>query len=298
MAHQTWLTRSRSWRWVTIGLLALGAGGLAFSDLTSASGDPAAPAPAASPGAAERAQESPNKVAPAEPAPDAAALPAASAGPASLPIPAKILRYAERLVRQYDTNGDGRLQKDEWEKIHGNPPMVDADHDGVITVDEFAQYISRYGQLHRIHLFQPAADVTPPPSLFRPGGSGSAQESSTEEKAEPAPVDIANAPQMPTPAAAEDAADRVVRRAPRSARKYYISRANLPPGLPEWFTGRDADGDGQITMAEFAPSPSRSEILEFNRYDTNRDGVITARELLGLSKSKPADKDASERSAR
>ena len=205
-------------------------------------------------------------------------------------MPAKILRYSERLVHQYDTDGDGRLQKAEWEKMRGNPGAIDTNRDGVITVDELAQFIRRYGQMHRIHLSQPTAEATPPPSLFRPSGSGPGREGAEGDKSEPAPVDIANVPEMSGPAAAEDASDRVVRHAPRLNRKFYVSRANLPPGLPDWFTARDADGDGQITMAEFAPNPSRSDILEFSRYDTNRDGVITLRELIG--KAKTAEKSA------
>jgi len=253
--------------WGTIGLIALGTGGFALPGIIEAGGD-----------------RTPS---------DSAADTASTATPTgSVSIPAKILRYAERLVRQYDTNGDSRLQKDEWEKVRGNPRSIDADRDGVINVDEFAQHIRRYGQLHRIHLFQLNAEAAAPASLFRPAGNGPSREPSGEEKAEPSPIDIAGVPEMPGPAAAEGASDRVVRRGSQAARKYHVSRANLPPGLPEWFTARDADGDGQITMAEFAPNPSRADILEFNRYDTNHDGVITARELLGLAKSKPADKSA------
>jgi Ca2+-binding EF-hand superfamily protein len=242
--------------------------------------------------------ESPSKVTQPEQTAEAASATTSPVRKRGFPVPAKTLRYAERLVHQYDSNGDGSLQKEEWQKVHGNPQQVDANRDGVITVDEFAQYIARYGQLHRIHLFQPAAEVNLPPSLFRPSSSVPSSEAlaSGEEKAEPEPVSIDSAPQMPTPAAAEDASDRVVRRAPRANHKFHVSRASLPAGLPEWFTTRDADGDGQITMAEFAPSPSRSDIQEFNRYDRNRDGVITARELIGSAK--PAAKSAADRPAR
>jgi hypothetical protein len=198
---------------------------------------PKVPTSAAAGSSAGSAAAAQNPAAP-EPAPE----------PLGEPVPAKILRYAERLVQQYDANGDGVLQKDEWQKVRGSPDRIDANRDGLISVNEFAQYIYRYGQ------------------------------------------SIANAPAMPTPAAAEDASDRVVHRAPRLPQKFHVSRASLPPGLPEWFTTRDADGDGQITMPEFAPSPSRADVVEFNRFDRNHDGVITAEELVGPGK--PAGKGA------
>jgi hypothetical protein len=51
-------------------------------------------------------------------------------------------------------------------------------------------------------------------------------------------------------------------------------------GLPEWFLRKDADGDGQVTMAEYAKDCTPAEAAEFDRLDLNRDGVITAAECL------------------
>jgi len=57
-------------------------------------------------------------------------------------------------------------------------------------------------------------------------------------------------------------------------------------GLPDWFLKYDADGDGQVTMAEYAHGREWTpELLnEFNRYDLNHDGVITAAECLKVEK--------------
>jgi hypothetical protein len=66
-------------------------------------------------------------------------------------------------------------------------------------------------------------------------------------------------------------------------RSYRFRRASelLPPGLPDWFASHDANGDGQVAMAEYSSSWSDSEVREFNRYDLNHDGLITPRECLG-----------------
>jgi Ca2+-binding EF-hand superfamily protein len=58
----------------------------------------------------------------------------------------------------------------------------------------------------------------------------------------------------------------------------------LPKGLPDWFTAKDADGDGQVSMAEFAADWTPAKVAEFSRYDLNGDGIITASECLKAEK--------------
>jgi hypothetical protein len=54
----------------------------------------------------------------------------------------------------------------------------------------------------------------------------------------------------------------------------------LPEGLPEWYAQRDANGDGQVMMHEFAVSWSDRVVRDFQQFDLNRDGVITAAECV------------------
>jgi hypothetical protein len=56
--------------------------------------------------------------------------------------------------------------------------------------------------------------------------------------------------------------------------------------LPEWFLERDADGDGQLTLAEFAPQATAAQVAQFRQMDLNQDGVVTAVECV---RGKPAD---------
>jgi EF hand len=61
---------------------------------------------------------------------------------------------------------------------------------------------------------------------------------------------------------------------------YRFSKATdkLPTGLPSWFTSRDTNKDGQVSMSEYSRSVSESMVSEFRRFDTNDDGIITAKE--------------------
>ncbi len=63
-------------------------------------------------------------------------------------------------------------------------------------------------------------------------------------------------------------------------RSYRFSKAidKLPTGLPSWFTSRDSNRDGQVSMSEYSRSVSQSMVSEFRRYDANDDGMITAKE--------------------
>jgi Ca2+-binding EF-hand superfamily protein len=54
----------------------------------------------------------------------------------------------------------------------------------------------------------------------------------------------------------------------------------LPDGLPDWFLRSDTDGDGQISMSEFAHTWTAEKAREFARYDLNGDGIITPKECL------------------
>ena len=58
----------------------------------------------------------------------------------------------------------------------------------------------------------------------------------------------------------------------------------LPAGMPDWFLKKDANTDGQVSMAEYTQDWSDSKISEFLKYDLNRDGVITPTECLRVEK--------------
>jgi hypothetical protein len=89
-----------------------------------------------------------------------------------------------------------------------------------------------------------------------------------------APVAAPSASAAPVTPAAPATASK-----PRSGR-FLTPTERLPKGLPAWFLAKDVRGNGQLTMAEFATEWTPEAAAEFNRYDLNHDGIITAAEVL------------------
>jgi hypothetical protein len=146
-----------------------------------------------------------------------------------------------------------------------------------------------YGQQRRINLANPGVGWTADASTGAAAPTGD-----REQDGEPPgnPPDGKGA----LSAGAPDS-ERQSARKPRES-TFYVRPSRLPPGLPEWFTRRDGDGDGQISLSEFAPNPTQADLEEFARYDKNGDGFITVRECLdALRPARPPAKRPSSKSA-
>ena len=192
-------------------------------------------------------------------------------------IPAKLFRYSERLLQQGDSDGDGRLNRREWGRVWGFL-MTDANRDGAVDLNELVRRVASYGRNRKIRLMDPLAEVaeTVPPLLNPTTDLDSGKVANGEP---PPPDEIRRPGEDPSAADASQSEGR------RRDTKFFVPRARLPEGLPGWFVSRDADGDGQLTMAEFAPKATRSELVEFDRYDADGDGVITARECVRAARA-------------
>jgi hypothetical protein len=243
-----------------------------------------------------------------EPAPDASIVSPLSVwndatDEADPSIPAKCLRLAQRVIKKYNRDGSGTLRANEWPPEYGKLADADANHDGAVTVEELAEYLARYARLHPLrkpdtawqHLPRPPAD------LFRPVTSSEGDEKATGIENNGTPpheqAKVAAAPVVSEASASDDKKARktggAAQRAAESPKKYYVAPSALPAGLPEWFHELDTDGDGQLTLSEFAPDGSPTRRRLFQRYDENGDGVITPDEVLHFSKAAVETKPAS-----
>lgn len=157
----------------------------------------------------------------------------------------RMRRFAEGLMRQFDTNKNGQLERDEWSKMRADQQQADSNKDGIITLDELAARMSSFGS----RTDTSGGGNTGASGRFgsRSGGSSSSSSSSNGD----------NKPY-----------------------RFRTALELLPKGLPDWFARNDANGDGQVAMHEYSSTFNESTAAEFMKYDLNSDGLITADECL------------------
>ncbi len=155
----------------------------------------------------------------------------------------RLQRYAQNLVRQYDKNKDGKLDKGELGAMRRPPVGADANQDGYVTIDEYVE------------------------SLSKQSSSRSSSTSSPPEPGNPKIVNIENAA-PPDPGAQGQS---------RSPRRPSSTAA------PASFDGLDTNKDGQVQMSEFSGDWDEAKVEEFEAKDVNGDGLITPEEWSGQS---------------
>ena len=217
-----------------------------------------------------------------------AVLPSAALSQALPPAPEKVVRYADIVIQRLDQNGDGILQQDEWKNMPGTPQAIDRDGDGQITRDELIWYIRHYGQtrtIHRTIVLDLSAPYRFDPAnmrLFtRPVWQRAAAPLVVQEEGMP---DLTEDATEALIAANEEAVDEDVyqkmleeRQIP-SSRPYHVLPEHLQ-GVPRWFLLLDKNGDGQVSLAEFAPTLSQAAVMLFNSLNKNGDYFITPDEV-------------------
>ena len=159
---------------------------------------------------------------------------------------ARVRAYAQSLMKQFDKNKNGVLDKEEWSKMRGNPGESDVNKDGKLTVDELTARLSSYSRRSSSR-----------GGWFSRSRSRESSSSSTRRKSG---GDQKQSYRFLTPT------ERL--------------SESMPRGLRETFLKADKNGDGQIAMDEFASFWSKSKVEEFTDLDYNNDGVITPLEYV------------------
>lgn len=153
----------------------------------------------------------------------------------------RVREFAEGLLKRYDTNKNGKLEKEEWTQMRGDWREADRNGDSVITLDELTARMIEFGQ-------RGWSRDRGPGDRGPSGGSSNSSMSASGSS--------------------------------RKSYRFLSPLERLPKGLPDWFLRKDANEDGQITMAEYSTIWSDALAEEFAKYDLNSDGVITPTECL------------------
>jgi hypothetical protein len=67
-------------------------------------------------------------------------------------------------------------------------------------------------------------------------------------------------------------------------KRFLTAHEKLPKDIPAWFIELD-DGNGQISMSEFCKGAmTKQRVKQFQYYDLNGDGFITAEEVMKVIK--------------
>jgi Ca2+-binding EF-hand superfamily protein len=161
------------------------------------------------------------------------------------------------MLGQLDKNGNGQLEKSEWAE---RPELESADtnKDGTITSEELKAFLASGGGGRGFGRGRGFGGPGGPGGGPQGRGGGSDNSGTEDDASHQGAKSTANI----------------------KPKRSLMPTERLPKGLPDWFYRNDKDGDGQISMAEFATSWNESELARFNSFDANSDGFLTAAEVL------------------
>ncbi|HEY2759233.1 MAG TPA: hypothetical protein VGI75_00780, partial [Pirellulales bacterium] len=161
------------------------------------------------------------------------------------------------------------LDKDEWSKM-SNGESYDRNHDGKVTLDEMVETLKPGSHA--------SDDAAADKSSSTPAAGG--DNSSRGGGADNGGGFRNRRGGGPGGGFGRDSFGGG-RNAPSGGAKRAVSRVDrLPQGLGNRFFQLDTDGDGQISMSEYATTWTAEKAAEFAKFDRNGDGIITADEWL------------------
>ena len=210
-------------------------------------------------------------------------------------------RFAHHLLEIYDTDQDGLLQEAEWKAMPGSPQGIDMNGDFVLEEHEILYYLARYAKGRTVAHPIPrpkrsaarAIFKTDAPVMIRPlsaplRATTPEDEEETQRIAREKPSDLseeefrAMIDQTDKEAGTEESSELfglLMKELNESPQREFAASESQTAGVPPWFLLRDVNGDGQLSLREFAPNLSLDATAFFGRLDADSDGLVTPDEL-------------------
>jgi hypothetical protein len=243
----------------------------------------------------------------------AAAAPAANFGSAAGTASLDYIERAETLIKGNDKNNNGVLDGDEAKSVPSKYKGADLNGDGTLTRDELVAKITEINA--KIGNVSSAVAPPPAPSFGGPDASGGRPGGGGPGGGGPGgggpggggpggggpggrprygdrpggggpggggpgggPPSFGGGPggkmKRPGEAGPEGAPGQ------RKSFRIKTPTERFPKGLPDWFARSDADGDGQVSMAEYSVTWNDAKAAEYAKLDTNEDGFVTVAEAM------------------
>lgn len=211
--------------------------------------------------------------------------------------PMKLRKYADYLIKKHDKNADGILQENEW-KTMPQAQAVDLNGDFQLNAEELVFYLARFAKSRSILRPEPIqilpAKVTAAPEEIKIhplSGRPSPKSKGEIKKQKNGLSDLTEAEfnamlvkPADTDIDSEEKLEILLEEMDESPLREYTVNASQLKGVPRWFVLRDKDGDGQLSLREYAPTLSTASIAFFGRLDLNGDGFVTPDEIRAALK--------------
>ncbi|MDG2014027.1 MAG: hypothetical protein P8J33_11000, partial [Pirellulaceae bacterium] len=197
--------------------------------------------------------------------------------------------FVDGMIRKYDEDGDGKLNKDERKKVSGSTPLIDENGDGMVDRGELLNSIEGRAK--------PAATSKSTESKrpTRRRGSRTTDKKESETREEPRETRSSSSRSRGSSKTENSITYDIkgfekvtLEYEKRSDRETYLKRQGASRDFLEW----DKNADGQITMGEIRRGKKWTNDLarKFQKLDSNNDRVVTITEFDENFNSRDFDK--------
>ncbi len=189
---------------------------------------------------------------------------------------------ARSLIRRYDTNKNGLLDKSEVAKVKWSTPISkdDKNRDGRISETELASRLSRLEKEREKQKALAASKSSRPNRSTWDLASNLVSRFDTNSNRELEELEWRR--MGVTVAPGDSDRDGKVSREELSIWLTHqdIDFTEIAVEMPEWFKLMDENLDGQVQMSEYETDWTAEKMSEFEKFDLNCDGIITSSECL------------------